>query len=301
MFSLQFLSLLSVASALIAAPPESLDKRANNFKYLVSFGDSYSQTGFLITGAKPSTSNPIGNPGFPGYTTTNGNNWLTYLLHPSSSSTLLSYNFAYGGATTDASLVKPYTSTVLSLVDQVTLFESHVAPLPSTANSPSLTSSNTLFAIWIGVNDVGNAWGSSNWSTLSKQIINQYIAQAQKLYNSGARNFLFLTVPPIQKTPLVLAEPASVQSQEGAAVATYNELLKAGVSSFKAKNGGIKTWVYDTTTVFDEAISNPTKYGAKDATCYNADGTTCLWWNNYHPGQAIHKLVSAGVASLVGI
>jgi phospholipase/lecithinase/hemolysin len=227
--------------------------------------------------------------------------WLTYLLHPSSSSTLLSYNFAYGGATTDASLVKPYTSTVLSLVDQVTLFESHLAPLPSTADSPSLTSSNTLFAIWIGVNDVGNAWGSSNWSTLSKQIINQYIAQAQKLYNSGARNFLFLTVPPIQKTPLVLAEPASVQSQEGAAVATYNELLKAGVSSFKAKNGGIKTWVYDTTTVFDEAISNPTKYGAKDATCYNADGTTCLWWNNYHPGQAIHKLVSAGVASLVGI
>jgi len=36
MFSLQFLSLLSVASALIAAPPESVDKRASNFKYLVS-------------------------------------------------------------------------------------------------------------------------------------------------------------------------------------------------------------------------------------------------------------------------
>jgi phospholipase/lecithinase/hemolysin len=290
----------------------------------IKSGDSYSQTGFSITGAKPSTSNPLGNPGFPGYTTTNGNNvchsfaflafilcssqasidsfqWLTYLLHPSSSSTLLSYNFAYGGATTDASLVKPYASTVLSLVDQVNEFESHLAPLPSSANSPSLTSSNTLFAIWIGVNDVGNAWGDSNWSTLSKEIVNQYFAQAQKLYNSGARNFLFLTVPPIQKTPLVLAESSSVQSQEGAAVATYNSLLKAGVSSFKSKNSGINTWVYDTTTPFNQAISNPTKYGAKDASCYNSDGTSCLWWNNYHPGQAIHKLVSAGVASLVGI
>jgi phospholipase/lecithinase/hemolysin len=148
---------------------------------------------------------------------------------------------------------------------------------------------------------VGNAWGDSDWSTLSKQIVNQYFAQAQKLYNSGARHFLFLTVPPIQKTPLVLAESSSVQSQEGAAVATYNSLLKAGVSSFKSKNSGINTWVYDTTTPFNQAISNPTKYGAKDASCYNSDGTSCLWWNNYHPGQAIHKLVSAGVASLVGI
>lgn len=197
--------------------------------------------------------------------------------------------------------MKPYASTVLSLVDQVNEFESHLAPLPSSANSPSLTSANTLFAIWIGVNDVGNAWGDSDWSTLSKQIVNQYFAQAQKLYNSGARHFLFLTVPPIQKTPLVLAESSSVQSQEGAAVATYNSLLKAGVSSFKSKNSGINTWVYDTTTPFNQAISNPTKYGAKDASCYNSDGTSCLWWNNYHPGQAIHKLVSAGVASLVGI
>jgi hypothetical protein len=37
-------------------------------------GDSYSQTGFSITGTKPSVSNPIGNPAFPGYTTSNGNN-----------------------------------------------------------------------------------------------------------------------------------------------------------------------------------------------------------------------------------
>ena len=92
-----------------------------------------------------------------------------------------------------------------------------------------------------------------------------------------------------------------MQSQEGAAVATYNSLLKAGVTAFKAKNEGMQTWVYDTTTPFNQAIANPTKYGAEDATCYNSDGTTCLWWNNYHPGQAIHKLVSAGVASLVGI
>ncbi|KAE9366829.1 carbohydrate esterase family 16 protein [Stipitochalara longipes BDJ] len=292
----QVLNLLYLAFA-VSAAPKSSDNASSSFKYLVSFGDSYSQTGFSITGAKPSTSNPIGNPAFPGYTTTNGNNWITYLLHPSTASTLLSYNFASGGATTDASLVKPFQSTVLSLIDQVSLFTTHLSPLPSS----SLTATNTLFAIWIGVNDVGNAFGNANWGTLSQTIVSQYLSQVQKLYSSGARNFLFLTVPPIQKTPLVLAESNNTQVQEGAGVDTYNTLLKAGVKDFEAKNDGVVTWVLDTSAPFLEAINDPKSYGAKDATCYNGDGTSCLWFNNYHPGQAIHKLVAAGVAALVGL
>jgi hypothetical protein len=95
----------------------------------------------------------------------NKNQWITYLLHPSSASTLLNYNLASGGATTDASLVKPYQSTVLPLIDQVSLFTKNLSPLPSN----SLTASNTLIGIWIGVNDVGNAWSNANWPTLSQK------------------------------------------------------------------------------------------------------------------------------------
>lgn len=36
-------------------------------------------------------------------------------------STILTYNLAYGGATIDANLVKPYVDTVQSLTDQVYL------------------------------------------------------------------------------------------------------------------------------------------------------------------------------------
>jgi phospholipase/lecithinase/hemolysin len=209
---------------------------------------------------------------------------------------LLSYNFASGGATTDANLVTPYQSTVLSLVDQVSLFTKNLSPLPS-----PLSSSNTLFAIWIGVNDVGNAWYTANWSTLSQTIINRYFQEAAALYAGGARNFLFLTVPPIQRTPSVLTQSTSNQQQEGQAVARYNQLLTQGVTAFKANYSGVTTYLYDTTVPFNTALNNPTSYGAKDATCYNSDGVTCLWWNDYHPGQAIHKLVAQGVASLVGL
>jgi phospholipase/lecithinase/hemolysin len=206
---------------------------------------------------------------------------------------MLSYNFAYGGATTSAALVTPYESTVLSFIDQVSIFSSTISSKPSYA---PWASSNALFAIWIGVNDVGNAWGDSNWGTLAPEIIFAYISQVQILYNAGTRNFLILTVPPIQNTPLVLAESTATQTQEGVAVVTYNNLLESAISSFKSSNSGTTTYVLDTSVPFLTAINNPTAYGAPDNSCYNSDGVSCLWWNNYHPGQAIHKLVAAAIA-----
>jgi phospholipase/lecithinase/hemolysin len=40
-------------------------------------------------------------------------------------------------------------------------------------------------------------------------------------------------------------------------------------------------------------LNNPQTYGFPNATCINDDGTSCLWWNNYHPGQKYHKLQAA--------
>ena len=153
----------------------------------------------------------------------------------------------------------------------------------------------------MGVNDVGNDWGKSTWSTLAPEIITKYFDEVQILYNAGARNFVFLTVPPIQYTPMVVAEGSSTQTKEGAAVAKYNSLLSSALSTFKSANSGVNAYLYDTTTPFMTAIDNPKAYGAPDATCYNSDGKSCLWWNNYHPGQAIHNLVAKGVAALTGI
>ena len=125
--------------------------------------------------------------------------------------------------------------------------------------------------------------------------------QVEKLYGGGARNFLFLSVPTIQKTPSVMLQSSNTQVKEGEAVARYNGLLGRGVEAFKGNNSGVMTWVFDTTVAFETAIKDPKSFGAKDASCYNKDGITCLWFNDYHPGQAIHKLVAQGVAALVGL
>ena len=112
-------------------------------------GDSYSQTGFDPTQQLASASNPLGNPTLPGYTTSGGPNWIGYYITQFNSSPVYSYNFASGGATTDANLVKPYASTVLSLVDQVTQYENSAKTIPGFVE---WTAVNSLFAIWIGVN-----------------------------------------------------------------------------------------------------------------------------------------------------
>lgn len=54
------------------------------------------------------------------------------------------YNFTYEGATVNASLVAPYESTVLSLIDQVKQFSNNVA---SELSYASWTAADSLFGI----------------------------------------------------------------------------------------------------------------------------------------------------------
>lgn len=77
-----------------------------------------------------------------------------------------------------------------------------------------------------------------------------------------------------------------VRAQEATVIAAYNTLLASNLATFTASNAGVTAGIVNTTTAFQAAIDDPQAYGAANATCYDDDGTTCLWWNNYHPGIA---------------
>ncbi|TGO65555.1 hypothetical protein BELL_1007g00010 [Botrytis elliptica] len=244
-------ALLALVGSTFASPIKSLKSRAPaDAKYLFSFGDSYSETGFDVTSTQPSATNPFGNPAFPGYTTDNGINWIGHLVETYNSSLILSYNFAYGGAVVDASIVAPYEDTVLTLVNQTAEFVDHLSPAPTDA-----------------------PWTADN-----------------------SLSFLFLNCPPVDKSPMMLAYGDSVTSSEATVISAYNTELSARVSAFETANSETTTYVFDTQVPFNTALDAPATYGATNSTCFDADGTTCLWWNNLHPGQAIQKLVAEGVA-----
>lgn len=90
-----------------------------------------------------------------GYTAVGGTNWIDVDTVTYNKSLILTWNYAYGGATIDASLVTPYEPTVLSMTDQVNQFLTGAALKPASA---PWTSANSLFSFWIGINDIGNSY-----------------------------------------------------------------------------------------------------------------------------------------------
>jgi phospholipase/lecithinase/hemolysin len=236
-----------------------------------SSGDSYTQTGFDVNGTQPNPANPLGNPPYPGYTSSNGPNWVDFLTTTYNASALLTYNLAYGGATVDSHLVTPYAPTVLSLSDQVTS-----EFLPKYGSHPSFapwTSSSSLFAFFIGINDVGNSWSLNN-STLYSTIFTEYEDLLDAVYDTGARNFLFLSVPPVNRAPLTLNKDDGgyAEENEGKVILDWNKRLVDMTTRFKRKNAGIRVFVHDTWGLFERVIKNPRVYeqtkGYKNVTGY---------------------------------
>lgn len=163
-----------------------------SLRYLIAFGDSYSQTGFDYTGTEPTPEKPLGNPALPGWTASGGLNWVGFLVSQFNQTPTVAYNFAYGGATVDADLVTPYTSTVLSFEDQVDQFSASLASHPSYA---PWTAQDATVAVWMGVNDIGNSFWLENIDELLVQILDRYFELLQVTYDAGARRLVLLSMP----------------------------------------------------------------------------------------------------------
>ncbi|KAL6702900.1 hypothetical protein ACN47E_000801 [Coniothyrium glycines] len=315
---------LALATSGLAAPAPSKSSSSwsgwKNVKQFFVFGDSYTQTGFDVNGTQPNAANPLGNPAYPGYTSSNGPNWAGFLTTTYNASKILTYNMAYGGATVDSALVAPYQPTVLSLKDQVTKeflprYGSHPADAP-------WTSASSLFAFFIGINDVGNSWWLGN-NTLYDAIFSEYAQLLDSVYSTGARNFLFLSTPPVNLAPLTLNQDDGgyAKEAEGKVILDWNSRLKNMTATFAAKHKGVKVFVHDTYGVFNKIIQNPKAYpqtaGLKNVTGYceaYQNGTptwytkdpSCahavneyLWLNSLHPTFPAHNATAASIAKLL--
>ncbi|KAF7431070.1 hypothetical protein PC9H_006788 [Pleurotus ostreatus] len=288
------------SSTTVATPSSTPIPPPAGVNYWFSFGDSYTQTGFDPSGAIPSLANPIGNPPFPGFTATGGANWVGFGTTTFNKSKIFTYNYAYGGATIDANLVAPYTPTVISLTQQVDQFLTTVANKPP---STPWTSANSLFSVFIGINDIGNSYYlSGDRAAFSDTLLNAEFALVQKLQScsdSGARNFLFVNVPPIDRSPLVRTLPDNhARLAEKTVIQGFNTKLAAKIAAFKANHTGVETYTWDSSATFTRILDSPTTYGFRDATTFG-DGTGIFWGNNYHPSSQAHQLFAQDVATVL--
>lgn len=161
-------------------------------RYLFVFGDSYSTTEFYIQGGYPSASDPIGLPALPGDTTSGGINWVGLVTSELNTSLVLTYDWAYYGADTSNAIIN--TGVTTDFIAQVGEFEEYLVPAPSEA---PWTATNSLVAVWMGINDVGECfWESSLYTTCPiTEVMETYFGLLEDLYNDGVRDFVLMMVP----------------------------------------------------------------------------------------------------------
>ncbi|KAI9738255.1 MAG: hypothetical protein M1834_008753 [Cirrosporium novae-zelandiae] len=136
--------------------------------------------------------------------------------------------------------------------------------------------SQSVVAIWIGINDIGD---SSKWTNVSfpafySSIISTVFDSVEALYDIGFRQFLFLNLPPLQRTPGNVAKVAKGERTypNETMVGWWNGILERKVERFGEGNG---TWVklFDAYGTLNEIINDPESYGIKNVTgyCQNYD------------------------------
>ncbi|KAK8115978.1 hypothetical protein PG984_012480 [Apiospora sp. TS-2023a] len=269
----------------------------------------------------PSPTNPLGNPGYPGYTSSNGPNWVDYLTVKYNASLLQTYNLAVGGATVDSDLVKPYKPEVLSVKQQVQ--DVFLPTYAASSASVQWTGGDSLFAFWIGINDVGNSYWQDDTPSLNRQIFAVYADVVRRLYkDAGARNFLFLNVPPVDRSPLTVGQGATAIEREAADIAAFNALTAALAADLAAEGKAkdkANVWTYDVDALFTEVLDRPAAYAAtagyvnttgfcaayqngtpKQDTLDPACGVPVneyFWLNNLHPTYPMHDVVAEQVAT----
>ncbi|KAJ4498562.1 carbohydrate esterase family 16 protein [Lentinula lateritia] len=274
-------------------------------EFLFAFGDSYTTDGYNISAGIDS---PV-----PGFTSSNGPNWVEFLGGTYNVTDTTVFNLASGGATIDAALVPPYLPTVLSVVDQVSQFQEFLAPKPVGAE---WSSSNSLFAIWIGINDVGNSfpWTNISQPIFYEKLMARLASQVEILYSSGARSFVFLTVPPTDRAPLQI-EQGEVAAQFKGFLADYNNQLDATVNNFTQHHPDVDlAMVFDTRPIFNTLLDNSQTFGFVNITGYceayengTPDMTTQVegcapvssyfWLNTLHPLFTVHNILAHALST----
>jgi hypothetical protein len=202
----------------------------------------------------------LGNPTYPGYTAANGPNWVDYLTVKYNDSYVLTYNLAYGGATMDSSLVAPYKPEVSSISNQI---ENQWFPVYG--GRPSFapwTSQDTLFAIFDGINDVGNSWyqGVAATTVLNTKIFAVYHGLVDMLYYSGARHFAFLNVPPVDRAPQYILQGATDQAAVKADIKAWNDALADMAKSIKKAFPDVNIFIIDANKYFTQVLDKPSSF-----------------------------------------
>ncbi|CAE7099416.1 unnamed protein product [Rhizoctonia solani] len=242
----------------------------NALRYLFAFGDSYTTVGFNSWAPVPNDANPLG-VSYPGSTTAGGANYVGYLITQFNQSKIWAWDYAVSGN---------QVAGVSNQINQDFLSSQGAGNKPSYA---PWTATNSLFSTFIGINDLNS--GAPVAAT-----INTLFSLQETLYNTGARNFLFINVPPTNRCPF-----SNNNATLASLISSWNTQLKASGEAFQAKHSDVAVFYYDSWSLYTKLLDNPTQYGFTDITSTGGD----FWIDTIHPRSKVHQYMAEDLANFL--
>ncbi len=250
------LILAGAASAVMAAQPSG---NSGSFQTLVTFGDSYTDNGrlgyYINNGGKAP---PAGQMQDESFTTASGGlSWAQFAAKGANAKLM---DYAVSGAVCSNQIVARDFSYIgrtfpAILDDELPSFTADVA---FESLYPSRTADNTVYAVWIGTNDLGFDAFLSDSQAPGKTIsdfVDCVLAVFDGVYKTGGRRFVLLNTGPLEKTPLY-AEPSTggtLDSQFWGSKTKYN------ITEYGQK---IKEYSTSVNTIYSYAV--PVMMGLKE-------------------------------------
>ncbi|KAJ1311189.1 hypothetical protein OPQ81_009690 [Rhizoctonia solani] len=255
-----------------------------NLERIFIFGDSYSSVMERTTNTipYPTIELPLGVP-FPGYTWTEGEkpNWVGYLLNTwAYERPLLVHDFAMGGDTVrnmEVAINGPYQELISSRCKC----------------NEHWKAANSLFIFWIGINDLASLSDEDS----IKRRLKELFSCVKTAYNTGARAFLFVDLPPINRAPLIVKNE-TFSRNVGSRYNLWNKNMNEMVQQFSEEHIDASCFQYSSFRLLTSILDNPTEYGFEedDARKYGGDPALTTVMHSASP-QASRSLRSYSTSS----
>ena len=139
----------------------------------------------------------------------------------------------------------------------------------------------------------------------------------QRLFDAGARNFLFINLPPVERSPGMLngvhsSKPkkksshiisllvASSRLNAGQIYKDWNKALSKTVRQFANTHypEEITAMIYSSYDTFTRVLDDPISYGFTFEDVRKEGGG--IWYDNLHPTSRMHDIIAADMAQFLG-
>ncbi|KAI8137463.1 hypothetical protein BJV82DRAFT_338378 [Fennellomyces sp. T-0311] len=163
-----------------------------------------------------------------------------------------------------------------------------------------LEPSETVYAFWIGLNDIEMAFKQGNSTELWGDIVECISTQMRNVRKVfGSNRYLVINVPPLDKMPYFDGDKSRKAAAEG-----VNDLLYRSVLNLNKHHRALEMDLVDVHKMVTDMVANPSQFGFKDAihpywdVCQGQcsdEMDEYLWWDKVHLTGGAHRAIANSI------